>query len=516
MVLATVNSTVLLDLWSSLGPELVIFVVTVIFALAFQGTSRHLFQRKQKKVLEGKPQDEPPPREFSAQPPTSSTSSASNVGQRVQPWRGASQAGGNQARQKSPAEQVDAIFALTKGTPSQAAASQVLQLYSELRLKVGLRSETCVAHAPTEAQERFSSELRGHTALDLFTILVQAAVRAQQAHLVERLIADMVALNVHRPVSFYESTMKQLAGQKQHRLALAVYDRLSTDGLEPSVVTYSCLIHFAADVGQTDRALEFFEKLRLLSTPSIRAYMTVLRLFAQRSDWPSALATYRDMQSRGAPVDNLAFNIVLSVGISADKMAEAEAFLFEGEEKGEVKPDLVSYNTVVKGFARRSDVKSVRRLLARACEAGHTPNAITYNTLLDALVRSHTTSSEVVCALDEMRNAGHTPDKFTCSILVRAVALHPTSRNLSATLKALAEANAQLDERSMASHYNALLEAANSISEDLLSMQCKTMMRERGIAVNPTNKGGGSGQAWRSAGDKARGGAPRPSRVLGA
>jgi pentatricopeptide repeat protein len=493
-----------MDLWSSLGPELVIFVVTVVFALAFQGTSQHLFPRKQKKVLEAKLQDEPPARQFRTQPRSTPTgdnaSSVSDVEQRVPPWRGAPQADGNQARQKTLGDQIDAIFALARRSPSKATASLVLQLYSELRLKVGLRSETCSGCTPMEVQERFSSELRRRTALDLFIILVQCAVRAQQAHLVERLIADMIALDVHRPVSFYETTMKQLAGQKQHHLALAVYDRLSADGLEPSVVTYSCLVHFAADVGQPDRAFEFFEKLRLLSTPSIRAYMTVLRLYSQQSDWSGALTTYRDMQSRLSAVDNLAFNIVLSVGVSADKVSEAEALLLEGE-KGELKPDLVGYNTVVKGYGRRSDVKSVRRVLVRACEAGHTPNAITYNTLLDALVRSHTASTEVVRALDEMRNAGHTPDKFTCSILVRAVALHPTSRILSATLKALVEANAQLDERSMGSHYNSVLEAANSISEDLISMQCKTLMRERGFALGPANKGGASGQALRNAGD---------------
>eukprot|EP00421_Protoceratium_reticulatum_P012483 CAMPEP_0168403956 /NCGR_PEP_ID=MMETSP0228-20121227/24393_1 /TAXON_ID=133427 /ORGANISM="Protoceratium reticulatum, Strain CCCM 535 (=CCMP 1889)" /LENGTH=88 /DNA_ID=CAMNT_0008417569 /DNA_START=88 /DNA_END=351 /DNA_ORIENTATION=- len=88
--------------------------------------------------------------------------------------------------------------------------------------------------------------------------------------------------------------MKQLAGQKFYHLALNIHDRMVADGLEPSAVTCSCLISFAAEVGELDRAAHFFEKLASLTTPSIRAYMTVLRVHGRRQDWPAALATFRD------------------------------------------------------------------------------------------------------------------------------------------------------------------------------------------------------------------------------
>ena len=58
---------------------------------------------------------------------------------------------------------------------------------------------------------------------------------------------------------------------------MQMYDRLASDGLEPSAVTCSCLISFAAEVGELQRAIGFYEKLASISTPSIRAYMTILR-----------------------------------------------------------------------------------------------------------------------------------------------------------------------------------------------------------------------------------------------
>merc|ERR550532_3603495 len=125
--------------------------------------------------------------------------------------------------------------------------------------------------------------------VDLYTTLVHCAVRAGRYHLVEPLMEDMTEQGVKRPLSFYESAMKQLAGQKQYHLALAVHDRLAADGLRPSTVTCSCLIGFAAEVGELQRAAKFFDSLAAATTPSIRAYMTVLRVHAKRQDFAASV-----------------------------------------------------------------------------------------------------------------------------------------------------------------------------------------------------------------------------------
>merc|ERR1719443_1389906 len=134
------------------------------------------------------------------------------------------------------------------------------------------------------------------------------AIRLGKPHLVENIVDDMAKQGVSRPLTFYESLMKQLAGQKHYQLALAMYDRLVADDLEPSAVTCSCLINFAAEVGELDRALGFFEKLKTLGAPSIRACMAVLCVHARRNDWFGGVATLREMPTLGVPVDSIALN----------------------------------------------------------------------------------------------------------------------------------------------------------------------------------------------------------------
>ena len=104
------------------------------------------------------------------------------------------------------------------------------------------------------------------------------------------------------PFFFYEGSLKQLAGHDRYQLALNVYERFVADWLEPSPVKSSCLITFVAEVGDMGRAAGFYEKLSAIWTPSIRAYMTLVRALANQRDWSRSLATTRGMQKWNAVV----------------------------------------------------------------------------------------------------------------------------------------------------------------------------------------------------------------------
>merc|ERR1719181_1856028 len=108
--------------------------------------------------------------------------------------------------------------------------------------------------------------------------------------------------------------MKVLASKKYYKEALAVASQLDVDGLEPSAVTLSCLVTFAVELGEAERAISFFNRLSNSSVPPIRAYMTMLRLYSGRRDWMQSLALVREMQQRQAPMDSLVLNIVLATG----------------------------------------------------------------------------------------------------------------------------------------------------------------------------------------------------------
>eukprot|EP00929_Paragymnodinium_shiwhaense_P119446 TRINITY_DN91345_c0_g1_i1.p1 TRINITY_DN91345_c0_g1~~TRINITY_DN91345_c0_g1_i1.p1 ORF type:complete len:423 (+),score=119.75 TRINITY_DN91345_c0_g1_i1:122-1390(+) len=225
-----------------------------------------------------------------------------------------------------------------------------------------------------------------HSCLDLYAAMVQCVIRLSQFPVIEELLDDMREQGVPRTLPFYESALKQLAGQRQYDFALRVYDRMAGDGIRPSAVTASCLVSFAAEAGKYQRAVDFFRQLSQMTKPSIRAWMTLLRVHNKQQNWIASLQALRAMQKQGLSLDTLALNVLLSTAIACDKLADAEQLLAEIQAPI---ADVVTYNTLIKGYMQRGEVDAAMTLLDRMQAQGVEPNAISFNTISDKLPKNH-------------------------------------------------------------------------------------------------------------------------------
>jgi pentatricopeptide repeat protein len=395
----------------------------------------------------------------------------------AQGWRASSNsaAGYSSGPARSASQIIDDVVDGMREQQSVKFAGRALTMYDELRATLAAQGNLSFKEA---------IRLSRHSAVDFYTTLVQCTVRVGRFHFVEVLIDDMTREGISRPLLFYESTMKQLAGQKQYELALAVYDCLAADGLEPSAVTCSCLIGFAAEVGELQRAVEFFDKLSSITTPSIRAYMTVLRVHAKRQDWPASLQTLRQMKGRGVNPDSLVLNFALATGIAADQVEAVGKLVEEAEAYKPPIADVVSYNTLIKGYAQRGDADGASEAIRRMRKSGLKPNAITFNTAMDANVRGGH-AADAWDLLAEMRSMGLKPDKFTCSILVKSLAKAATAKQVQSVLDLLREVDAACDATLRSALYHAVLEAAAQVTTDG-SLAAKTFAQMRKVRVVPT------------------------------
>merc|ERR1719487_1672402 len=106
-----------------------------------------------------------------------------------------------------------------KGPSSQRAACEALKIYAQLRQKLIWTPAKAEeegradgeAGAEAEATCRVLASIGSALLGEVYTTLVQCAVRGGQCHLVEQLLDDMKTLDLGRTVAFYESAMKQLA-----------------------------------------------------------------------------------------------------------------------------------------------------------------------------------------------------------------------------------------------------------------------------------------------------------------
>ena len=89
-------------------------------------------------------------------------------------------------------------------------------------------------------------------------------------------------------------------------------------------------------------------------------------------------------------------------------------------EKG-LAPDIVTYNTLIKGCAKQKKLEVAQKLFHDLKkEPQIKPNDVTYNSLIDVFVRCGK-EEEAWRVLSDMEAVGIEPDNFTYSTLVKGI-----------------------------------------------------------------------------------------------
>jgi len=228
------------------------------------------------------------------------------------------------------------------------------------------------------------------------------------------------------------------------------------------------------------RAITFFDRLSSITTPSIRAYMTLLRVHSMQQDWPSSRATIQDMNRRKVNVDSLALNMALGTGILGDEehMEEAEKLVDESSVA-----DTISYNILAKGHAHRNNVKGALQVIPKIRARGLRPNSITYNTVMDAAVRSGALD-EAWNLLGDMEQERIKPDKFSCSILVKSLAKDPKASYVKRALGLVGKVSVSCDKAVLSNMYHTVFEAACQDPSKKLAQQVFAEMRVNEVEPN--------------------------------
>ena len=95
--------------------------------------------------------------------------------------------------------------------------------------------------------------------------------------------------------------------------------------------------------------------------------------------------------------------------------------------KAGIKPNIITYSAMIKGYCRMGDIQTAFDILRRMKSEGNArPDEIMYNSLLDGCVRGNLVD-EALKLVEEMQQEGVRPSNYTLSILVK---LMNRSRNL--------------------------------------------------------------------------------------
>lgn len=218
-------------------------------------------------------------------------------------------------------------------------------------------------------------------------------------------------------IALYSALMKVYAFSNMFDKACDLYDQVLADGLEPDATMYGCLMRFAVECGRTDLSQRLSSKAPSMA---IQSYMSLIRAAGRDGDVDSAFNVLESVKSIGVSMDTLAYNSLLDVCASAGYMDRAKRLVQEIKEQGLV--DLVTFNTLLKGYCTKRDFNSALGVLEEIRSNGLQPNEISYNCVLNAAASCNRCNFTEVWKLIKMMERDQIKlDHYTMSILMKAL-----------------------------------------------------------------------------------------------
>mmetsp|Transcript_115522 Transcript_115522/g.337956 ORF Transcript_115522/g.337956 Transcript_115522/m.337956 type:complete len:1040 (-) Transcript_115522:178-3297(-) len=218
-------------------------------------------------------------------------------------------------------------------------------------------------------------------------------------------------------IAVYSALMKVYAYCGMYDKACDLYDQIRADGLEPDAMMYGCLMKFSVECGRTKLSQELSEKSPSLD---IHNYMSLIRAAGRDKDVNRAFGLLARLRDSGVPLDVAAYNCVLDVCVSAGDLKRARELVAEMEKVASL--DTITYNTLMKGYCSCGDLKGAKDILSEMQRAGHQPNDVSYNCLVNAAVSYGSGNfQEAWETIELMESNGVAVDHYTIAIVMKAL-----------------------------------------------------------------------------------------------
>jgi pentatricopeptide repeat protein len=166
--------------------------------------------------------------------------------------------------------------------------------------------------------------------------------------------------------------------------------------LVPNSVTYGCLLDACVKNSDLKRAKDVFECMRRDRVPMNTVIFTTM-IKAHSKEWMlnEAISLYEQMLEEmvvnpAVAPNTITYNSIIDVCVKCFRMDKAtEIFYQMFNGNAVVRPDLITYSTMIKGFCREKNIESALELLNTMQNDKIKADEVLYNSLLDGCCKAN-------------------------------------------------------------------------------------------------------------------------------
>ncbi|KAK4789918.1 hypothetical protein SAY86_017222 [Trapa natans] len=214
--------------------------------------------------------------------------------------------------------------------------------------------------------------------------------------------------------------------------ALLLLEEMDEKGFPPTPAAYCSIINSLGKAKRYEAANELFQELREnCGELSSRVYAVMIKHYGKCGRLSEAVDLFNEMKQMGCKPDVYAHNALMSGMVRAGMINEAYTLLHSMEKNGCI-PDINSHNIILNGLARSGGPARAMEIFTRMKNNMKIrPDSVSYNTMLGCLSRAGM-FEEAAKLMKEMNSEGFEYDLITYSSILEAVGKVDEEKTISA------------------------------------------------------------------------------------
>ncbi|CAN6216325.1 unnamed protein product [Urochloa humidicola] len=230
-------------------------------------------------------------------------------------------------------------------------------------------------------------------------------------------VFDMMGIeeSVVPNLTTYNILVKAWCDQRNLEEAWSIVGKMRTSGVEPDIVTYNTIASAYANNDETWRAEELIVEIQTRVRTSERTWGIIIGGYCREGRLEEAFRCIRQMKDAGVIPNVVIFNTLLKGFLDANDMAAVNNILGLMEQFG-IKPDIVTYSHQLNTFSSLGHMAKCMKVFDKMIEAGIEPDPQVYSILAKGYVRAQ--QPEKAELLLQMSQLGVRPNVVTFTTVI--------------------------------------------------------------------------------------------------
>jgi len=192
------------------------------------------------------------------------------------------------------------------------------------------------------------------------------------------------------------------------------------EGLD--AVGYNTLMKYNARAGRVARCFQLRTDMQANGVEASEiTFGTLLDACVSAKELDRAREVFDDLCTSGLQLNVVHCTTFIKVFVGAGRLDEAAGVLHEMLRSPGVKPDLITYSTLVKAYSESGEVLSALKMLELMLKEGVKPDLLIFNSVLGGCYTYPLKPAYVIGTFDKLLGHGMKPNTTTLSILLKGL-----------------------------------------------------------------------------------------------